>query len=331
MIQVLMAKAAHDRIASEIAALSDQIELVTAVGPDAFERNGNPMPAAELAPDVVWVSFDCFKAGAMQTYSKAILRGEKAPAWVQTANAGLDNVLFRQIFERGVRLTKGNAQGVPIAEYVLAHAISLIVPIDRQRELQAQKRWASTPYREISQTRWTLVGYGSIGQEIAQRVKAFGAHLTVVRRSSNDDGLADAVGGQSELLGILPNSDVVVLACPLTEETRNLAGEAFFEALKPGSILINVGRGGLVDEDALRLGLDRQQPAQAVLDVVQTEPLPVESWIWEHPQIRLSAHTSPAGGGTEARGDTQFLQNLKRYLEGQPLLNEASPWEAGIG
>jgi phosphoglycerate dehydrogenase-like enzyme len=100
--------------------------------------------------------------------------------------------------------------------------------------------------------------------------------------------------------------------------------------MKPGAIRINIGRGGLVDEDALRAGLDRDQPAHAVLDVFATEPLPADSWFWDHPKVRVSAHTSNSGDGNLGRGDELFLENLRRYLAKEPLLNEADPREVGL-
>ena len=104
---------------------------------------------------------------------------------------------------------------------------------------------------------------------------------------------------------------MVVLAPALTDETRNMCDAAFFAAMKPGSILVNIGRGGLVDEDALKVGLETDQPAHAVLDVFQTEPLPTDHWIWEHPKVRVTAHTSNSGQGTPGRGDDLFVANLE--------------------
>ena len=142
--------------------------------------------------------------------------------------------------------------------------------------------------------------------------------------------LADRTLALKDLPGVLPDADVVVLAPALNDQTRGMCDEAFFKAMKPGSILINIGRGGLVDEDALRAGLDRDQPAHAVLDVFQTEPLPADSWFWDHPKVRVSAHTSNSGDGNAARGDELFLENLRRYLAKEPLLNEAHPSEVGL-
>jgi phosphoglycerate dehydrogenase-like enzyme len=284
-------------------------------------------PAA-LAPEVVWTTLEAYAGGLLPSLMR-VLVDSPSVRWMQTFKAGLDLPIFRRIMEKGVRITKSSAQGVVIAEYVLAHALALIVPIDAQRELQDAKTWGRTPYREVSQTRWLLVGYGAIGEQIAQRARAFGVDLTVVRRGT-DAGLAHRTLPLSRIGEALPDTDVVVLACALTDETRDLCNDAFFSALKPGAILINIGRGGLVDEDALRRGLDAGRPGHAVLDVFQTEPLPTDHWIWTHPQVRVSAHTSNSGDGVQPRADEQFIANLERWVRGEPLMNEADPSEVGL-
>jgi phosphoglycerate dehydrogenase-like enzyme len=154
------------------------------------------------------------------------------PKWVQLMFAGLDNPMCKQVMARGIRLTKSSAQAIPIAEYVIAHAFSLIVPIESQREAQQKKEWRRTPFREIGLTRWTLIGFGSIGREIARRIRSFGVHLTAVRRSPSPDMLADAVIDFAGLPTVLPESDVVLLASPLNDETRGMADDVFFGAMK---------------------------------------------------------------------------------------------------
>lgn len=328
-MQLLLSAAALDRVKDRIAPFAQDLDVVTATGPDSYARGGAPISPEEVDPDLVWTTLDAYSGGQMGAIIGKVLKGSRAK-WLQTFNAGLDAPIFKSIMAKGVRISKSNAQAVAIAEYVVGHAVSLILPIEAQQGAQAQKVWKMTPYREVSQTRWCLIGYGSIGREIAKRAKAFGATLDAVRRSSGKEDLADSVSTMSALPDLLPQADVVVLACALTEETRGMADADFFAAMKPGSILINIGRGGLVGEDALRQGLDRNQPGRAVLDVFAVEPLPEDSWFWDHPKVRVSAHTSNSGQGTVGRGDDLFVANLERYLKGEPLLNEAHPSEVGL-
>ena len=323
-----MSEASHHRIRDRIAHLAPKLEIVTVPQLNRFVRNGVDLAAGDIAPEIVWNTQEAYQGGLLPTLMRALLDSPSV-RWLQTFNAGLDLPIFRRIMEKGVRITKSSAQGVVIAEYVLAHALSLIVPIDAQKALQARREWGRTQYREVSQTRWLLVGYGAIGEQIAQRARAFGVDLTVVRRGS-DAGLAHRTLPLSRIAEALPDTDVVVLACALTDETRDMCNDAFFAALKPGAILINIGRGGLVDEDALRRGLDTGQPAHAVLDVFQTEPLPTDHWIWTHPQVRVSAHTSGSGDGVQPRADEQFIANLERWVRGEPLMNEAHRSEVGL-
>jgi phosphoglycerate dehydrogenase-like enzyme len=329
-MQILMTKAASDRVRGRVATLAPDAQIVTAVTADDYELAGQPIDKDAIDPEVVWLSLDSYASGTLGALYGRLMKAQ-APRWTQIMAAGIDNPIFRNILEKGVRLSKSSAQATPIAEYVVAHALSLQVPIDAQAALQARHEWKTTPYRELGHTRWLMAGFGNIGHEIARRIKPFGVHLTVVRRTPASEGeLVDRVITLKDVAGELPQSDVVVLACALNDETRNMCDDAFFRAMKPGAVLINIGRGGLVDEEALKAGLDRDQPAHAVLDVFQTEPLPADSWFWGHPKVRVSAHTSNSGDGNLGRGDELFLENLRRYLAKEPLLNEADKSEVGL-
>lgn len=328
-MQILMTKAAYGRVGERLAKIAPDAEVVTAGSGDAYELNGQPIDKDAIDPEVAWISLDSYASGTIAPLFGRIMKAA-APKWTQVMAAGIDNPMFKSIMSKGVRLTKSSAQATPIAEYVVAHALSLQTPIEAQAALQRDHVWKSTPYRELGNTRWVLIGFGNIGHEIAKRIKPFGVHLTVVRRNPAVEPLVDRAITQKDLAGVLPDADVVVLACALNDETRGLCDEAFFAAMKPGAILINIGRGGLVDEEALRAGLDRDQPAHAVLDVFATEPLPADSWFWDHPKVRVSAHTSNSGDGNLGRGDELFLENLRRYLAQEPLLNEADPREVGL-
>lgn len=328
-MQLLLGKTALARIEPRLKALAPGLELTLITPAGTFERNGKEIAADQVDPDIVWIASDAMREGHLPNFLDCVVKSTKT-RWMQSFLAGLDHPAFKQIMAKGIRLSKSSAQAVSIAEYVTAHAFGLIVPIDAQRAAQGKKEWTRTAFREINETRWTVVGFGAIGPEIAKRVKAYGVHLTVVRRQSDDRGLADAVISLPDIGKVLPDTDVVVLACALNDETRHLANSAFFAKLKKGAILINIGRGALIDSEALKRGLERDQPGHAVLDVFEQEPLPTDNWMWSHPKVRVSAHTSPFGSGTVRRGDELFLENLKRYLAGDKVLNEATKAEVGL-
>ena len=329
-MQILMTKTAHDRVRERLAAALPNAEVVVYAGPGQLELNGKPTTAQAIQPEIAWITQDAQLLGFLPQIVDEIA-GLPSVRWMQGLSAGLERPSFKTIMRNGARVSKGSAQATPIAEYVVGHAISLILPMATQAAQQRERVWKRTPYHEIGLTHWLLVGYGAIGHEVAKRIKPFGTTLTIVRRDPSAENTGgDRVVTQADLPQVLPQADVVVLACALTDETRGLANSDFFAAMKPGAILINVGRGGLVDEDALRAGLDRDQPGFAVLDVFAKEPLPDDAWFWDHPKVRVSAHTSPSGDGMVMRGDELFFDNLQRYLAGEKTRNEADKREVGL-
>jgi phosphoglycerate dehydrogenase-like enzyme len=172
---------------------------------------------------------------------------------------------------------------------------------------------------------WLIVGFGAIGQLVAERARAFGAKITGVRRTPGPHPLADAMAPLSALRDVAPEADVIVLAAPGAPETRHLVDAPLLASMKSGSILVNVGRGSLVDEPALLAALDRGTPEFAILDVFETEPLPPGSPFWRHPRVALTGHASSFGSGRPARHEALFVENLERYLDGKPLLDEVDP------
>jgi phosphoglycerate dehydrogenase-like enzyme len=171
-----------------------------------------------------------------------------------------------------------------------------------------------------------IVGLGHIGSEVARLAKAFGCRVIATRRSAverTSGGAVDEVLPPSDLPYLLGESDFVVLAVPLTQETRELIGERELAAMKDSAVLINIGRGGSVDEPALVRSLKDGTIAGAGLDVFSQEPLPPESELWQLENVIMSPHLS---GGTEIynqRATDIFCENLRRYLENKTLMNVA--------
>lgn len=322
MTRLLMYEPSYRRIALRLEGLSG-LTIVLMDKDSRFHVGGQEVSVDDARPELAWVNTDIF-AGPIRNYMLAILKSPDL-RWLQSGAAGHDNPIFAQIVAKGARLTTNHSQAIAIAEYIVASVLDHFQHGPKRRAEQAAKRWTRVLFREVMGTRWLVIGFGAIGQETARRARAFGAHVTGVRRSSGPHPLADALIVPSEIASVLPQSDVVALTLPLTPETKDLVDARFLAAMKPHSVLVNVGRGGLIDEDALLAALERGTPEHAILDVFQTEPLPVESPFWGHPRVSLSAHTSAWGSGLGARTDDLFIENLTRYLAGKPLLNEANP------
>jgi phosphoglycerate dehydrogenase-like enzyme len=289
-----------------------------------IEVGGRKVDPAGVDLDYVWLSPELSLEGGLKKAFEVVLKCRSIKV-LQTFNAGLDAPAYRQIAAKGIRICNSSAQSIAISEYVMAQVLALFQPVVEQRALQAQKTWQRTPFREIAGTNWLVLGFGPIGRAIAQRAKAFGAHVTVVRRAPRAGAGVDRAGTLADLPRFLPETDVAVLACPLNDATRGVAGPAFFDALRPGATLVNIARGGLIDEPALLRALDADRLAAVVLDVFRTEPLPADDPLWAHPRIRLTSHTSFAGSGVRDRWELLFLDNLPRFVRGEALLNEVAP------
>jgi len=279
-----------------------------------------PVPNRDIAPEIGWISFDVFNRGVMKDYVERLARSERLK-WVQTAHAGLDSPHYRVLAGRSLMVSKSWAQSIPIAEYVIAHALHYRQGIESRLAAQRAREWRREPFGEIYASRWLIIGFGHIGRRVAERLRPFECHIRILRRSGETDPAADEFIERQDLLGALSDRDVVVLACPETDDTRGLVNAEFVRSMQPGALLVNVARGGIIEDEALLRGLDAGAPGGAVLDVFNEEPLPRDHPYWTHPRVAVTAHMSSAGTGTIERGSEQFLGNLDRYLEGASPLD----------
>lgn len=318
----------YEKSLAHIGPRLDALKLDVAV--NTFDKSGNfQIGGKTVAPenvtlDYMWLSSainqDGFQEGAFDLCLKT-----KKIGVLQTYNAGLDHPFYKKLSGKGTRICNSSAQSVAISEYVFGQLLAVFQPIPEQRALQARKEWKITPYREIAETHWTIVGFGPIGQAIAARAKAFGAAVSVVRRKATPSPVADRVGTMADLAAYLAGTDVLVLACPLTAETRGVINTRSLGAIKKGATLVNIARGALIDDDALIAALDSGQLATAILDVFHEEPLPTASPLWSHAKVRMTSHTSFAGSGVRGRWDRLFLDNIQRFVKGEALANEFNP------
>jgi phosphoglycerate dehydrogenase-like enzyme len=211
---------------------------------------------------------------------------------------------------------------IPIAEFVVRSVLEAYQQPQRWVEVRARRAWDHHLLREIFGTTWLVYGFGAIGTEITRRVQAFGAEVVGCRRHPDGTEIADRTITPDQFIQAIAACDVVVLAAPATDETYHVMDAVALSSMNDGSVLVNVARGSLIDEQALRAALDVGRPALAVLDAAQTEPPEPHSWLWDHPNVVLTPHNAFAGEGCAARNTQLFGENLVRFVEGRPLLHE---------
>lgn len=248
--------------------------------------------------------------------------------WVQLTHAGAERVDPNLIAQGITFTTAGGLAATPIAEYVMATILMFGKGWPRLFRAQQEHKYDRVMPREIFGKTVGVVGMGYIGSEVVRLAKAFGCRVLAIRRSYNvrgPDALADEAIPPSDLAYLLGESDFVVLATPLTEETKGLIGAGQLEQMKRSAYLINIARGRVVDEAALIAALKAETIAGAALDVFTREPLPAESELWDLPNVIVTPHIS---GGTEIynqRATDIFCDNLRRFLAGSPLSNIVDP------
>jgi phosphoglycerate dehydrogenase-like enzyme len=325
---LLIFEDSYRRLAARIHAIDPEIRISLMDGSGQISAAGRAIEPGHASATIGWPNSDVFVSERRSDYLRALLKSNTL-RWVQSAAAGVDDPIFARLAAKGLILTNSDAQAPAMADFVLGAVLEFHQEQAQRRQLQAARAWQRVTFTELADTSWLIVGYGHIGREIARRAHAFGAAITGVRRDAQPDSFARSITTLDHLPACLPHADVVVLCCALNHVTRNLADAKFFSAMKPGSLLINVGRGALLDESALLAALQLDRPRHAVLDVFHTEPLPHDHPLWQHPQVKVSAHTSAFGSGNARRGDELFLDNLARYVRGEPLRNVVKAEDCG--
>ena len=290
------------------------------------------------------------------TFDRLIARCPRL-TWVHSATAGVERVLTPSALARGVTIT--NARGVfsrPIAEHVMMMVLAVCRRLPQLLELQRERTWQPLEARELRDVTVGVVGLGSIGRTVAGLATAFGCRVVAVRRradaadragetstgragrpgSSRADHtpadepdarplVIDRVLRPEGLPELLAESDFVVLALPLTQETVNLFDERVIGSMKPGGWLINVARGALVDERALVRALREGRIGGAALDTFRDEPLPPDSPLYDLPNVILTPHTAWSSRRVLDRSIELFCENLARFRRGEPLRNVVDP------
>src|SRR5262245_25264347 len=306
--------AANDGMAAELLALP----------PDPAGR----LPDAECArAEVAFFSGDIHPDFSRQFFSAV----RKAPRlrWMHVFNVGVDHPIFDEMLARGVRLTtSAGSTAVPIAQTAIMGLLAPARGFPRWLVGQRPRRWdpeRGAPPPDLEGQTAVILGLGKIGKEIARLARVLGLRVIGVRRSPRGaDDPVDELHPPAALPGLLARCNWLIVACPLTPETRGLIGAEALARLPHSARIINVARGEIVDEQALIAAIKSGRLAGAYLDVFETEPLPPESPLWDTPNVLVTPHNSSVAAGNEQRILEIFLDHLGRWHGGSTQVNEVA-------
>ena len=239
--------------------------------------------------------------------------------WVHLVSSGID-FYPRWLFNGPPVTTSRGSAADNLAEFALAaiFAASKHLPDIWVKDSQ----WNFTPLRPLKGTTLGILGFGAIGESLAQKALALGINVVALRHSQTP--FSAGVEAAKEIHDLFARADHLVVAAPLTEATRHIINRDVLGSAKPGLHLINIARGGLLDQQALLDALDNGQIGLASLDVTEPEPLPDGHPLYTHPRVRLSPHTSAISTNSRHEIADAFLANLERYIDGRPLANLAN-------
>lgn len=262
--------------------------------------------------------------------------------WIQSHSAGINDLHNKPVWQTDVTITTmSGIHAVPMAEFCLGMMMALSMNVREMIRLQSNSSWGTNRWDTFSRVELRgstlgLIGYGTIAREIARQVRALGMDVVALNRSGQrtpsrglsypgvgdpDATIPRAIYPITDLLDVLPQCDYVVILAPYTPATHHLIGAAALAAMKSSAILVNLARGPLLDEAALVHALQQGQIAGAGLDVFEQEPLPSDSPLWPLENVIISPHVSGMSLRYDERASDVFAENLRRYANGEPLLN----------
>ncbi|MGI0491390.1 D-2-hydroxyacid dehydrogenase [Alkalinema pantanalense CENA528] len=269
-----------------------------------------------------------FSAGLLKpVILDRVLNAAPVVRWQHTPSSGVNHLLTPTALARDLILTNSaGVHAIPISEFVLALILDRAKRLRQLHSFQAQHQWDqhwknSIFLQELSEATVLIIGAGGIGQAIAQRASGFGMRVWGSRKHPAPHPHFEKVVGANQWHELLPEADFVVLALPLTPETKHIINADVLKLFRPSAYLINIARGGLVDEVALLTALQQGWITGAAIDAFATEPLPPENPLWSAPNLFVTPHISWSSPRSRRRVVDFFLANLERYRQGQPLKN----------
>jgi phosphoglycerate dehydrogenase-like enzyme len=293
-----------------------------AIGPGVTVRIGKTAEALGSAVAEARVLFNW--TGAKADVLRIMQNAPKLE-WIHAMYAGLDRSLFPELVDSPIPLTNGSGVfSQSLGEFVILGVLYFAKDVARMMRAKAERRWDVYDKSEISRQTIGIVAHGDIGRAAAWRAKALGMRVLAQRRDSAPragDEHVDRVYGVDELPLMLPECDYVAVTAPLTPATKGMIGRREFELMKPTAVILNVGRGPVIDEAAMIEALRAKRIRGAALDVFDTEPLPPDSPFFDLDNVLLSDHCADHVDGWVESAVTFFLEQFGRWRTGGPLKN----------
>jgi D-2-hydroxyacid dehydrogenase (NADP+) len=332
-VQVLIAAALPPPLMGEITAINGDAHVVVlsdaqrSLLRQGFSENvdADAMEVKRLLAqtEVLFLSFDA---------PRSVLREAASARWIHTMAAGVDDLIERGFGRGSYVFTNGSGpHAISIAEYLVMQALMLIKGAPGYFRRQLEGKWERVPmaergeHTELNGLTVGIVGLGDIGLAAAERFHALGCRVIASRRSArtreSNVGPVDELVPAADLSYLLEQADIVALTLALTPETRHLIDQTMLGRMKKSAFLINISRGGVIDEPALIQALQNRVIAGAALDVFEQEPLPADSPLWGLTNIVITPHVSTTSEHFLPRQVALFKENLRRYLAKEPLLN----------
>jgi phosphoglycerate dehydrogenase-like enzyme len=254
-----------------------------------------------------------------------ILKSAPRLEWIHAMYAGLDRSLFPELIESPITLTNGSGVfSQSLGEFVILGVLYFAKDVPRRMRAKSAHRWDVFDTLEISKQTLGIVAHGDIGRAVAWRAKALGMRVLALRRNPAPrpgDEHVDRVFAAADLHAMLPECDYVAVTAPLTPETTAMIGKAEFDRMKPSAVILNVGRGPVIDEAAMIDALRTNRIRGAALDVFDVEPLPPDNPLWSLDNVFMTAHCADHVEGWVESAVQFFLEQFSRWRNGQPLRN----------
>ncbi|OLZ08058.1 D-2-hydroxyacid dehydrogenase [Sulfobacillus thermosulfidooxidans] len=298
--RIIVYRSGHERIGEILKEMNCPGEIITARTLEEFEEL---VPSAEIV--FGW------------KIPPHLFRHARQLRWIQSMGAGVDDLVSNPDLPPTVMITRIVDQfGSSIAEFVFAELLAHVRRLDRLRQQQRDHRWEPLAVGTLRNQRIGIAGLGSIGQELVRKARAFDMVVYGLSREPKPE-MVDKAFSSDQWILFVQSLDYLVITLPVTEKTRGVVGQQVLQAMKPDALIINVGRGEVINQQALVDALTTGQIAGAVLDVFETEPLPSDNILWDLPGVRISPHI--AGPSIDEYVAHYFVNNVERYINQEPL------------